>query len=65
VVKAIVSIAESLDFDVIAEGIEAEEQAAKLQEFRCRYGQGRFLSPPLDAAALEAWAPAHVRDGAA
>ncbi len=62
VVKAIVSIAESLDFDVIAEGVEAEPQVALLQQFRCRYGQGRFLSPPMDAAALEAWAPARVRD---
>jgi diguanylate cyclase (GGDEF)-like protein len=65
VVKAIVSIAESLDFDVIAEGLEAEDQVAALQELRCRYGQGRLLSPPMDAAALEAWAPARVRDGAA
>ncbi len=55
VVKAIVSIAESLDFDVIAEGIEHEAQRAKLEELRCRYGQGFHLCRPLDAAALEAW----------
>ena len=61
VVKAIVSIAESLDFDVVAEGVEDEAQVAKLQELRCRYGQGHFLSPPMDAAALEAWAAARGR----
>jgi diguanylate cyclase (GGDEF)-like protein len=61
VVKAIVSIAESLDFDVIAEGVEAEGHVAKLEELRCRYGQGRFLAPPMDASALEAWAAARAR----
>jgi EAL domain-containing protein (putative c-di-GMP-specific phosphodiesterase class I) len=61
VVKAIVSIAESLDFDVIAEGVEAEVQVARLEELRCRYGQGHLLASPMDAAALEAWAAARAR----
>jgi predicted signal transduction protein with EAL and GGDEF domain len=61
VVKAIVSIAESLDFDVIAEGVEAEGHVAKLAELRCRYGQGHFLAPPMDASTLEAWAAARAR----
>ncbi|HET8541812.1 MAG TPA: EAL domain-containing protein [Anaeromyxobacter sp.] len=61
VVKAIVSIAESLDFDVIAEGVETEAQASMLEQLRCRYGQGHFLSPPLDAAELERWAAGRVR----
>jgi diguanylate cyclase (GGDEF)-like protein len=55
VIKAIVSIAESLDFDVIAEGIEAASQLARLGELRCRYGQGFFMSRPMEAQALEAW----------
>jgi EAL domain-containing protein (putative c-di-GMP-specific phosphodiesterase class I) len=58
VVKAIVSIAESLDFDVVAEGVEREAQIATLERLRCRYGQGLFLGPPMEAAALEAWAAA-------
>ncbi len=62
VVKAIVSIAESLDFDVVAEGVETEAQVGLLQQLRCRYGQGRHLSAPMDAEALEAWVPARVRD---
>jgi EAL domain-containing protein (putative c-di-GMP-specific phosphodiesterase class I) len=56
VIKAIVSIAESLDFDVIAEGVEAQAQAEKLEELRCRYGQGYLLAKPLSAQDLEAWA---------
>jgi diguanylate cyclase (GGDEF)-like protein len=55
VIKAIVSIAESLDFDVIAEGVEAAPQLAKLEGLRCRYGQGHFLCRPMDATTLEAW----------
>jgi diguanylate cyclase (GGDEF)-like protein len=58
VIKAIVSIAESLDFDVIAEGVEAPVQVARLEELRCRYAQGFHLSPPLPAAEVEAWVAA-------
>ncbi len=56
VIKAIVSIAESLDFDVIAEGVESPTQVEKLEELRCRYGQGLLLAKPVPAAELEAWA---------
>ena len=56
VIKAIVSIAESLDFDVIAEGVETPQQVQKLEELRCRYGQGYLLAKPAASADLEAWA---------
>ncbi|HEX9399480.1 MAG TPA: EAL domain-containing protein [Anaeromyxobacter sp.] len=56
VIKAIVSIAESLDFDVIAEGVETSTQAERLEELRCRYAQGFLLSKPLPASEVEAWA---------
>jgi diguanylate cyclase (GGDEF)-like protein len=61
VIKAIVSVAESLDFDVIAEGIEARAQIEKLEELRCRYGQGFLLARPLPAADVEAWAKSKPR----
>ncbi len=56
VIKAIVSIAESLDFDVIAEGVEGEAHVTRLEELRCRYGQGYFLSRPMLAEDVETWA---------
>jgi EAL domain-containing protein (putative c-di-GMP-specific phosphodiesterase class I) len=56
VIKAIVSIAESLDFDVIAEGVENAQQLQKLEELRCRYGQGFLLAKPVAAGDLETWA---------
>ena len=52
VIKAIVSIAESLDFDVIAEGVETGEQVDKLEELRCRYAQGFLLAKPVAGAGL-------------
>jgi diguanylate cyclase (GGDEF)-like protein len=58
VIRAIVSLAESLDFDVIAEGVETAAQARKLEDLRCRYAQGHHLCMPLAAADLEAWAVA-------
>jgi diguanylate cyclase (GGDEF)-like protein len=61
VIRAIVSIAESLDFDVIAEGIEAGSQLEALGALRCRYGQGFFLSRPLEGSAMEAWVTAQAR----
>ena len=56
-----VSIAESLGFDVIAEGVEGEAHAEKLSALRCRLAQGYFLSRPMTAEALEAWAVSRVR----
>jgi diguanylate cyclase (GGDEF)-like protein len=56
VIKAIVSIAESLDFDVIAEGVENALQVKKLEDLRCRYGQGNLLARPVAATELEKWA---------
>jgi diguanylate cyclase (GGDEF)-like protein len=58
VIKTIISIAESLDFDVIAEGVEARAQAERLEELRCRYAQGFHLANPLPAGEIEAWAAA-------
>ena len=46
-VKAMISLAHSLDFHVVAEGIECEEQLAYLTELKCDIAQGFYLSRPL------------------
>lgn len=54
IVQTIVSLAQSLGMDVVAEGIEMEEQVNPLIELRCEYGQGYLFSKPLDSQAAEA-----------
>ena len=54
IVKAIVMLAKNLQMDVIAEGIETEDQAARLINLECNLGQGYFYSKPTDAAQAEA-----------
>ncbi|MGB8931489.1 MAG: EAL domain-containing protein [Anaeromyxobacteraceae bacterium] len=56
VIKAIVSIAESLGFDVVAEGVEVEAHVERLQALRCGLAQGFHLAQPMPAEALEEWA---------
>ena len=45
--KGIVEIARTLDIDVIAEGIETEEQRTLMTDMGCRYGQGYLLAMPM------------------
>lgn len=53
-VKTIISIGENFKFDLIAEGIETEEQAEFLKQNGCCLGQGYLYSPPLPAEKAEA-----------
>ncbi|MEB3343268.1 EAL domain-containing protein [Okeania sp.] len=50
IVQAIVTLAHSMGLDVIAEGIENEEQLAQLINLGCEYGQGYLFSKPIDVA---------------
>lgn len=53
--RTIVSLADSLELQVIAEGVETAEQRSFLERSGCRYFQGYYFSRPLPIAALEAW----------
>ncbi|WP_395359091.1 aminotransferase class I/II-fold pyridoxal phosphate-dependent enzyme [Streptomyces sp. YH02] len=48
-VEGIVRIADVLGLQVVAEGIEREEQRALLAEMGCRYGQGYLFARPMTA----------------
>ncbi len=52
IVAAIVSLADRLDLEVIAEGIESEEQRTMLLNLGCWAGQGYLLGLPVSAAEL-------------
>lgn len=48
-VTAIVQIAKSIEIQLIAEGIETNEQLAQLKLLGCQLGQGYLFSKPLDS----------------
>jgi len=52
--KAIISMGHALKMDIIAEGIETEEQRQLLTDMGCNYGQGYLFSKPVPAAEFEA-----------
>ena len=52
--NAILRIADLLDLEVIAEGIEHPAQATGLEGLGCRLGQGFHFARPLDQFAVEA-----------
>ncbi len=54
IVRAIVTLADSLNIDAIAEGVETSSQLAQLKELNCQYAQGYFFSSPLDNKAASA-----------
>ncbi|HEX3986243.1 MAG TPA: GGDEF domain-containing phosphodiesterase, partial [Acidobacteriaceae bacterium] len=60
-VQAILSLAHSLDLQVVAEGVEREDQAETLVRLGCDVMQGYFFAPPQPAAGI----PALIRAGRA
>jgi diguanylate cyclase (GGDEF)-like protein/PAS domain S-box-containing protein len=48
IVQTIISLAENLGIDVVAEGIEKSEQLDFLRKIHCHYGQGFYYSRPID-----------------
>ena len=52
IVTAIVALARGLRLDVIAEGVETEEQRDTLRELGCDYAQGFLMARPMPAEQL-------------
>lgn len=53
IVRTILSLAENLRMDVVAEGVETQEQMALLRSLSCQSGQGFFFSKPMNVADAE------------
>jgi diguanylate cyclase (GGDEF)-like protein/PAS domain S-box-containing protein len=53
IVAAVMSMAEELDLEVIAEGVETERQDGNLRELGCRLAQGYLYARPMPAVELD------------
>ncbi len=52
IVQAIVTLAQNLGMNAIAEGVETAQQLAQLRAMNCESGQGYFFSKPLDCESV-------------
>jgi EAL domain-containing protein (putative c-di-GMP-specific phosphodiesterase class I) len=59
IVETIIQLGQSLDLEVIAEGIEQDSQAVLLKQMGCHEGQGYLFSKPLPMHDLLAFIAAH------
>jgi len=48
----LITLADSRNVEVVAKGVESREQAWRLAELGCRFGQGFFFSKPLGASGM-------------
>jgi diguanylate cyclase (GGDEF)-like protein len=55
IVRTIISLAQSLNLHVIAEGVELLSQLSEIGAMECEFAQGYYFSRPLAAADLDAW----------
>jgi diguanylate cyclase (GGDEF)-like protein len=55
IVSGIISLAHTLDLDVVAEGIETPLQLQRLRELGCERAQGFLIAKPLNAYELANW----------
>jgi diguanylate cyclase (GGDEF)-like protein/PAS domain S-box-containing protein len=55
IVTAMIAMAHQLSFEIIAEGVETEDQLAFLRTHACDEVQGYLISPPLSAEHFAAW----------
>src|SRR2546423_495104 len=53
IVRTIVMLAQNLGMDVVAEGVETNDQLALLRKLDCENGQGYFFSKPTDVSGAE------------
>jgi EAL domain-containing protein (putative c-di-GMP-specific phosphodiesterase class I) len=55
IIEAVLHMADTLQLDVVAEGVETREQVAELRRLGVRYAQGFFWSQPLSPEHIPAW----------
>jgi EAL domain-containing protein (putative c-di-GMP-specific phosphodiesterase class I) len=61
IASAVIALARSLDLSTVAEGVETEEQAARLADLGAGFLQGFDLARPMTGSRTAAWYAAHAR----
>jgi len=61
VIKSVVSLSQELEIDVIAKGVEHDNQISFLSAINCHMIQGYYYSKPLDAADFENYVKYHSK----
>ena len=51
--RAVINLAHNLGIQVVAEGVETEEQLSFLKNHRCNFAQGYLISRPIPVSDLE------------
>ncbi|WP_339806572.1 EAL domain-containing protein [uncultured Marinobacter sp.] len=61
-VRAILTMAHSLELKVVAEGVENEAQIRFLQDHQCDFSQGYYFGRPMPEESFLGWLKEHLRD---
>ena len=61
--STIVDMGRSLNMEIVAEGVETEEQLGFLRTLNCDFGQGLLFGEPMKAADFAALIQAQSREG--
>ncbi|WP_193495106.1 EAL domain-containing protein [Nitrincola alkalisediminis] len=55
IIRSVLAMGKAFDMNVIAEGVETEQQLQKLQELGCYFYQGFYFSKPMSGQKLQSW----------
>jgi diguanylate cyclase (GGDEF)-like protein/PAS domain S-box-containing protein len=64
IVRTIVALAQNLGMDVVAEGVETEDQLKLLRKLECENGQGYLFSTPLGGGQLNKFISEYIPEAA-
>lgn len=64
IVDSIIRLASALNLEVVAEGMERQEEIDTLLELGCTQFQGNAIAPPMPPKVAGEWLAAHCRSGA-
>ncbi|MEM7431108.1 MAG: EAL domain-containing protein [Pseudomonadota bacterium] len=60
VVQSIIALGQAMGLDVVAEGVETDQQYGMLRKLRCDLAQGFFIAKPMPAEKFTEWRHGHV-----